>query len=191
MGKTVFAEVFFIHPKKQPHVRGEDCQIGGGAALWAETPPRAWGRHPKATEESLDDRNTPTCVGKTSRKRKPVTRLRKHPHVRGEDITKMRPSWQTWETPPRAWGRLVRNPCCEALDRNTPTCVGKTTEKRCGPTGCGKHPHVRGEDPIGTATHQPPVETPPRAWGRRRHWQGMLQRGRNTPTCVGKTPINC
>ena len=71
-------------------------------------------------------RNTPTCVGKTitmGAKPKPA---QKHPHVRGEDSPVATKLAAPMETPPRAWGRLLRN--CAGIRplRNTPTCVGKT-----------------------------------------------------------------
>ncbi len=70
---------------------------------------------------------------------------------------------------------------------NTPTCVGKTIRF----TGCiqrgKKHPHVRGEDPRPTVTGPISVETPPRAWGRRRIIVNDTPYTGNTPTCVGKT----
>src|SRR5690606_31050858 len=50
---------------------------------------------------------------------------------------------------------------------NTPTCVGKTGPGTEVQADDWKHPHVRGEDPIGPCRAEP--------------WQG------NTPTCVGKT----
>ena len=52
----------------------------------------------------------------------------KHPHARGEDLTKE-----------------VR---CDKIERNTPTHVGKTV---CAAVNGGvgsKHPHARGEDSV-------------------------------------------
>ena len=71
--------------------------------------------------------------------------------------------------------------------RNTPTCVGKTGWPI--PIFCleKKHPHVRGEDQVGLVPHIEVTETPPRAWGRHQYPPCQTMRGRNTPTCVGKT----
>ena len=50
-----------------------------------------------------------------------------------------------------------------------------------------KHPHVRGEDSAVRENRYPPIETPPRAWGRL-CMSPVIQRVLgNTPTCVGKT----
>src|SRR5690625_2096831 len=50
-----------------------------------------------------------------------------------------------------------------------------------------KHPHVRGEDIRDTIKNGRVVETPPRAWGRRRTLRTGLASQGTTPTCVGKT----
>ncbi len=50
----------------------------------------------------------------------------KHPHVRGEDPPMSTTGAWFWETPPRAWGRQRVDVELDFIDRNTPTCVGKT-----------------------------------------------------------------
>ena len=50
---------------KHPHVRGEDKHGAGEGVAQPETPPRAWGRQPEEIQTRPNDRNTPTCVGKT------------------------------------------------------------------------------------------------------------------------------
>ena len=54
------------------------------------------------------------------------------------------PPWA--ETPPRAWGRLVRPAGKDQHGGNTPTCVGKTGLLLEVQRLREKHPHVRGED---------------------------------------------
>ena len=115
--------------------------------------------------------------------------MRKHPHVRGEDV--LRCAWDGFypETPPRAWGRRGGTLVAVSGHRNTPTCVGKT----CPPVAEGrdrrKHPHVRGEDTH--VLHRPTEheETPPRAWGRPTTTAEVVNGYGNTPTCVGKTDL--
>ncbi len=55
----------------------------------------------------------------------------------------------------------------EALDENTPTCVGKTGFYVGINKDFEKHHHVRGEDYPNLRIVSAPEETPPRAWGRR------------------------
>ena len=71
-------------------------------------------------------RNTPTHVGKT-RSTSPAPRAgEKHPHARGEDLSKTRSRARKPETPPRTWGRHLPYSWAASFSRNTPTHVGKT-----------------------------------------------------------------
>ena len=92
------------------------------------------------------NRNTPTCVGKTTTATTRPRWKKKHPHVRGEDTNGLGQGDDAGETPPRAWGRRVMAIAAEWRKGNTPTCVGKTN--LCPPNWIWpeKHPHVRGED---------------------------------------------
>ena len=67
VGKTTAGINFPSHPRKHPHVRGEDIVLSKKCGHFAETPPRAWGRLPSFVVSVLLIRNTPTCVGKTLR----------------------------------------------------------------------------------------------------------------------------
>ncbi len=134
-----------------------------------------------------DDRNTPTCVGRTPSGCHMAAFFKKHPHVRGEAPSHPKRNGSARETPPRAWGRRGISAFLEVLTGNTPTCVGKTRILRPLNLRVKKHPHVRGEDWNFRVSKNCASETPPRAWGRHRltvngdHFLG------NTPTCVGKT----
>ncbi len=116
----------------------------------------------------LSARNTPTCVGKTLWGIFGLYLYKKHPHVRGEDRLSDDETPPTAETPPRAWGRRALLKKANDIFGNTPTCVGKTIQRKNVKNERRKHPHVRGED-YNAALRK-------------------AQRERNTPTCVGKTP---
>ena len=114
--------------------------------------------------------------------------LRKHLHVRGEDvlfltsrdyirntstcvekITLVKLTWFPWaETPPRAWRRLTQALNELARLRNTSTCVEKIIRRRKLRRLLQKHLHVRGED-------QPTAVM-------------LFLKLRNTSTCVEKIP---
>ena len=111
----------------------------------------------------------------------------KHPHGRGEDTRARASSLSVVETPPRAWGRHARRLRDEAREGNTPTGVGKTTERSENNVHVLKHPHGRGEDRLSIQAYSFVLETPPRAWGRLPLPRGTAARFRNTPTGVGKT----
>ena len=142
--KSVIASAHIA--EKHPHVRGEDCIRRRGSTLELETPPRAWGRPQRGQVEHLPGRNTPTCVGKTGVRHNLSPLCRKHPHVRGEDISFLCTAGSSTETPPRAWGRRSHAQVQSRGVGNTPTCVGKTNAEGFQITGEKKHPHVRGED---------------------------------------------
>ena len=152
-----------------------------------ETPPRAWGRPSFFSGFSSPVGNTPTCVGKTVSSASRMARNWKHPHVRGEDRDYELIQIKSGKTPPRAWGRPPDAVLRLSLAGNTPTCVGKTVPSAPRACAVGKHPHVRGEDQRKNRQCRRQVETPPRAWGRRKHPGDFLLDFGNTPTCVGKT----
>ena len=105
VGKTFCAENSGILGEKHPHVRGEDVNRLIGRSHELETPPRAWGRRPIYRVMYCNERNTPTCVGKTPGCVRFWACSRKHPHVRGEDDARSFYVTMEEETPPRAWGR--------------------------------------------------------------------------------------
>ncbi len=126
VGKTASRVNRNVPRWKHPHVRGEDT-LSPLVSYWlAETPPRAWGRLTLQGSRTNEERNTPTCVGKTFRLARKNTWSWKHPHVRGEDTDRRGWSRPPSETPPRAWGRRMPEQTSRDAVRNTPTCVGKT-----------------------------------------------------------------
>ena len=91
-------------------------------------------------------RNTPTHVGKTVYWMVTPDFTRKHPHARGEDKKLCVLLSRRLETPPRTWGRPVRNKSFFNDKGNTPTHVGKTMWLNFRKASTEKHPHARGED---------------------------------------------
>ena len=106
-------------------------------------------------------------MGKTVDDTGKPSAMRKHPHVHGEDeLVRARYDYRL-ETPPRAWGRLVKFPYVFSSS--------------------WKHPHVHGEDEQEQFEDDTDEETPPRAWGRHSEERESYLAVRNTPTCMGKT----
>ena len=112
--------------EKHPHMRGEDDPKRQAILEAAETPPHAWGRPSCPLSNILRTRNTPTCVGKTTRTGQEWPDKGKHPHMRGEDASSLVSNLLRTETPPHAWGRQHTIKSERPVFRNTPTCVGKT-----------------------------------------------------------------
>src|SRR5690606_24165962 len=91
------------------------------------------------------ERLTPTCVGRTTCGTISPRENVAHPHVRGEDGGHDRDTGCERGSPPRAWGGPdAVNPPAVSW-RLTPTCVGRTTERRLD---CARA-----------------AGSPPRAWG--------------------------
>ena len=174
-------------PWKHPHGRGEDDAFNFVNVRRMETPPRAWGRPPCSLAAFAMLGNTPTSVGKTQTLFDAHNLPEKHPHERGEDQLLFQVLVTITETPPRAWGRQHLFSVSVEPSGNTPTSVGKTHERRAAKEYRRKHPHERGEDRRPEPVCRCCSETPPRAWGRRRHRTGCRHRDGNTPTSVGKT----
>ena len=65
VGKTLCTVAYFIVMQKHPHARGEDSTAFCCPVVWAETPPRTWGRLDVTVLRIELVRNTPTHVGKT------------------------------------------------------------------------------------------------------------------------------
>ncbi len=131
-----------------------------------ETPPCVWGRLALGAAASGAKGNTPTCVGKTRHAASLSSSVKKHPHVCGEDEILTIPKPTRQETPPRVWGRPFFNLPIATLNRNTPTCVGKTPNQTEPASSLEKHPHVCGEDVSDDGKFVLVSETPPRVWGR-------------------------
>ena len=127
-------------------MRGEDLPVSSFLETAKETPPHAWGRLV-----------IPVGAAET---------FQKHPHMRGEDYRAHCVKQEHTETPPHAWGRPSLLGHRRDLDRNTPTCVGKTQFSATAPNPLQKHPHMRGEDSTGPTNALSTRETPPHAWGR-------------------------
>ena len=147
VGKTKPCPYRTIPRWKHPHMRGEDPELLGGFSAYTETPPHAWGRPETLNAAGIKGRNTPTCVGKTLRKLHTTGVLKKHPHMRGEDLHLPYGAARLPETPPHAWARRCLLTSLLRRDGNTPTCVGKTSLPGLKTGAIRKHPHMRGEDP--------------------------------------------
>ena len=151
------------------------------------SPPRAWGGRGTGGVEPDDGRLTPTCVGRTSPAPPAGPARTAHPHVRGEDECRGGRRSPPGGSPPRAWGGRRDNGIRYAIERLTPTCVGRTVCPHAVHRNSAAHPHVRGEDRCRHPQAKARAGSPPRAWGGPgRHHRSQLVQGL-TPTCVGRT----
>ncbi len=116
--------------------------------------------------------------------------MKKHLHVRGEDVTVNTQNELLLETPPRTWRRQPREERSSAMNRNTSTYVEKTFSPFRYSKREQKHLHVRGEDQHLTDRSLPRWETPPRTWRRHLITSTTTTNSRNTSTYVEKTDVS-
>ncbi len=113
------------------------------------------------------ERYTPTRVGKTPSVPWRALVIQVHPHACGENsMGNVFPAAFSG-TPPRVWGKRILLFRLGAVQRYTPTRVGKTVQ------------------PVSVMAIR--TGTPPRVWGKRRLTALAKRKGRYTPTRVGKT----
>jgi len=169
-----------------PHGRGEKSLPLPSLFPSPGSPPRAWGKDQVYRMPATTRRFTPTGVGKRGFRPGISPGNPVHPHGRGEKCGSAPSQRPRLGSPPRAWGK--------ALDFNdgllslgfTPTGVGKRSPQPQRLARKQVHPHGRGEKSASEQKLVSPYGSPPRAWGKvaARHARG--QRGRFTPTGVGK-----
>ncbi len=166
---------------------GEERKTNATTKRGKGTPPRVWGRVPEPKIPDTKDRDTPTCVGKSSCISTPILRLEGHPHVCGEERIEGEFACLERGTPPRVWGRVSFWPFLCPGFRDTPTCVGKSNAFHLSLQFYEGHPHVCGEEIPIQPTLTQALGTPPRVWGRGFGCIIYCIFDRDTPTCVGKS----
>ena len=104
--------------------------VGLQSAGWQQKHPHEHGEdHLYSVPTLYPSRKTPTGVGKSAQMAIIGGLRQKHPHDRGEDMALLIAAAAYVETPPRLWGRPALDVDRPEVVRNTPTPVGKTTEK--------------------------------------------------------------
>ena len=126
VGKTHSRLLARTEPRKHPHLRGENQTSQRVESCALETSPPAWGKRRTTTWGVVGSGNIPTCVGKTAEFALHGYLHGKHPHLRGENGSRLGYPRPVLETSPPAWGKLVQRLPDDAVHGNIPTCVGKT-----------------------------------------------------------------
>ena len=113
-------------------------------------------------------------------------KIKKHLHIRGENVKSRNGRCLDRETPPHTWRKSPRRGRRKASTGNTSTYVEKMPRLKRRTSGTWKHLHIRGENWGAKQGLSVLVETPPHTW---RKSSGSLPiRGvkRNTSTYVEK-----
>ncbi len=165
VGTGVMRASWMANCAVHPHVRGDRTQRPGWAIHSDGSPPRAWGQGPAPAPRTA---------------RSPV-----HPHVRGDRPIHASGLPKSRGSPPRAWGQVIENAIGMVRTRFTPTCVGTGDKASRVCARQAVHPHVRGDRSIAGKIGSTTPGSPPRAWGQEGCVDGLDERRRFTPTCVG------
>ncbi len=94
-------------------------------------------------------------------------------------------------SPPRVRGKRQVRRGVHREGRITPACAGKTVAMRSAFVGCTDHPRVCGENRLYQRQIVRNDGSPPRVRGKQRMEGHILQSGRITPACAGKTALPC
>ncbi len=187
VGKTERNTSAFCRYTVHPHARGENFNDPMTTSTRSGSPPRAWGKRRNLAGVEHELRFTPTRVGKTNLLPVIMGAKTVHPHARGENSASRASVRMVRGSPPRAWGKQVGPVPLVHERRFTPTRVGKTMELVVRSQRPTVHPHARGENSTPRPNRKLTPGSPPRAWGKRLHWDGEEANRRFTPTRVGKT----
>ena len=107
-----------------------------------------------------------------------------HLHIRGEQWWYLAVSSTGSGTPPRPWRADARRARLPENPRNTSTSVESSPQLPHRHRRAPEHLHVRGEQPIRTATPPMTTGTPPRPWRAVDEAHDRLAEPRNTSTSV-------
>ncbi len=129
-----------------PHACGDDAWGNYMSSLMGGSPPRVWGRHTNGVRLSPKNRFTPTRVGTTGLEPSYSTFETVHPHACGDDESACQRSRRFRGSPPRVWGRPLRDERVKIGLRFTPTRVGTTLSHARQRKGHPVHPHACGDD---------------------------------------------
>ena len=187
VGKTKSCGALLISRTVHPHRCGENATVNKLLDDGYGSPPQVWGKRFLAGAAWHEPRFTPTGVGKTKFAPANTIRYAVHPHRCGENAGGGSDWRRRGGSPPQVWGKPPTPPGQTATGRFTPTGVGKTLQ--CEPTTSipKVHPHRCGENPYPPGARDEQLGSPPQVWGKRHRLLPEAQRGRFTPTGVGKT----
>ncbi len=105
----------------------------------------------------------------------------------GDNLSSPVPAGSPTGIPPRVWGQLAGADRNRVQPRNTPTCVGTTSQAAQPPTSQEEYPHVCGDNSSTIWVAFSAAGTPPRMWGQLLFGFIFSPFVRNTPTYVGTT----
>ncbi len=147
VGTTWPEEIFKDADTVHPHGRGDNQGERDSAEAKVGSPPRAWGQRDLHGDLVLLGRFTPTGVGTTFGCRTTRRSRSVHTHGRVDNRISSARAWNSFGSPPRAWGQRDDSSLLIVLIR--------------------VHPHGRGDNKSKALNFGVVGGSPPRAWGQR------------------------
>ena len=130
---------------------------------------------------------TPAYAGSTRCPRRPWTRNRDHPRLRGEHLMALVKSLLSSGSPPLTRGARIFDRVADHHQRITPAYAGSTPLRGLLRKELTDHPRLRGEHPIIGGKRNVSYGSPPLTRGARGHGIGQRGGGRITPAYAGST----
>ena len=173
-------------PRDHPRVRGEKQKERRRFSVHKGSPPRARGEGFRLIYGQIEQRITPACAGRRTRKARSTGSKGDHPRVRGEKYLDVPEEVHCDGSPPRARGEAGAFPFSFGSLRITPACAGRSAASTSMRITSPDHPRVRGEKMRTRRLLFSISGSPPRARG-----EGVRKRrcgadGGITPACAGR-----
>ena len=132
--------------RKHLHIRGENRRRQHNLQSPEETPPHTWRKCLVIRKDGLKCGNTSTYVEKIKECFSQYGCVKKHLHIRGENVFHFHQKSIDSETPPHTWRKLFDRFGCVGIWGNTSTYVEKMAFCIASFWLAQKHLHIRGEN---------------------------------------------
>ena len=167
VGTTLARLAARVFAAVHPHMRGDNPGKSPSHYPLHGSPPHAWGQLIPQLNSVRFSRFTPTCVGTTRSSRRGFQKASVHPHMRGDNGRPLSACFASCGSPPHAWGQPADRIGRGKGLRFTPTCVGTTPDEHNIDEHTPVHPHMRGDNQLGSGLLVVLGGSPPHAWGQR------------------------
>ena len=170
-----------------PHRCGEIIQTCVAEITAVGSPPQVWGNQPELNDLATGERFTPTGVGKSDCDSTRPGWTTVHPHRCGEILGGIADERDVKGSPPQVWGNQPADTDFQAVQRFTPTGVGKSEAGALVGYILPVHPHRCGEIRQWSRNGAGGDGSPPQVWGNHGCKLPLPRWSRFTPTGVGKS----
>ena len=151
------------------------------------SPPRVRGTAGTGRNSNAGFRITPACAGNRHFSVFIHEKIRDHPRVCGEQLSKSDLTGVPQGSPPRVRGTAFRFQFCRNRSRITPACAGNRSTSTARSSGPEDHPRVCGEQSHSSMIQPSALGSPPRVRGTVSSLVIPWLNRRITPACAGNS----